>query len=68
MSLDIVLNDIKHQYEYSFNYQDTVPQEDRSFGRKPIGDLLKGEDILQFLKDYPVVEAEATENIVSIYL
>ncbi len=68
MSLDIVLNDIKHQYEYSFNYQDTVPQEDRSFGRKPIGDLLKGEDILRFLKDYPVVEAEATENIVSIYL
>lgn len=68
MSLDIVLNDIKHQYEYSFNYQDTVPQEDRSFGRKPIGNLLKGEDILQFLKDYPVVEAEATENLVTIYL
>jgi hypothetical protein len=68
MILDIAFNDIKHQYEYTFNYQGTVPQEDRSFGQQPIGNLLKGEDILRFLKDFPVVEVEANESHVTIYL
>lgn len=70
MSLRIFLNDVKQQYDYTINYQNRVGQGDTLVGSgvKPVGSLPKGEDILQFLNDYPVVEATATENQVTIFL